>query len=64
VAAAAIVGIFGTIAGLIAADQYRHEQDYAYGPVYSSGYPTPVYGAPVLMAGAAIIGTTTTIVRV
>jgi hypothetical protein len=43
-AAAAILGIFGTVAGLIAAQQYRDDQAYAYGPVYNEG---PVYGRPV-----------------
>lgn len=37
-AAAAIVGIFGTVAALIAANSHRHH----YGPVYGA----PVYGGP------------------
>lgn len=38
-AAAAFVGIFGTVAALIAADQYRKSNRHRYGPVYGGpGY--------------------------
>jgi hypothetical protein len=43
-AAAAVIGMFGTIAGIIAAEQYRN--DYAAAPVYGA----PVYGGPVYAA--------------
>jgi hypothetical protein len=45
-AAAAIIGMFGTIAGLIAAEQYRN--DYAAAPVYGAPvYEGPVYARPI-----------------
>ena len=37
-AVAAVVGLFGTIAALAAADQYRDDY-YGYGPYYGGYYP-------------------------
>jgi hypothetical protein len=39
-AVAAVVGLFGTIAALAAADQYRDDY-YGYGPYYGGYYPAP-----------------------
>ncbi len=44
-ALAAFAAIFGTIATIVAAEQYRDRHSYSHGPVYDG----PVYGGPAYL---------------